>query len=150
METIKKIIVAVVIVGTFSIAPVAYGATQAEIKAEITVLQSYIERIESILKVLKEQVRVLESQLDRKPKAQEVEKKTEAKVVKEVRYTITLPAGSSVKKPKSEMTLEELRTFTANLFHRYDSSYNMLLNADESKILDFLKTNGYKVKKERI
>lgn len=149
METVKKIIVAVLIVGTLSIAPVAYGATQTEIKAEIAVWQKYIAKLEAILETLNDRVDVLQAQLD-KPEEETKKPEKAEKVVKEYRYNVTLPAGSSVNEPKSDLTFEELRSFTANLFHKYESPYNKLINANEKTILEFLKTNGYKVSKEKL
>lgn len=148
MEKLKTFIVAVVIVGVFALAPVAHGATQTEIKAEIGVWKSYIVKLEAILDVLNARIEALEAQLDT-PKQEEKKEVKPAKAEKEYRYTVTLPEGSPVNKPKANMTFEELRDFTANLFHKYESPYNMLINADEKTVLDFLKTNGYKVSKEK-
>lgn len=68
----------------------------------------------------------------------------------EVRYTLTLPKGSPLEEPEDKMTLEQLQKFTANLFSVYDSPYSKLLVASEEELMDFLKSNGYKVLRERI
>jgi len=68
----------------------------------------------------------------------------------ETRYTLILPVGSPVKEPEDKMTLEQLQKFTANLFSVYDSPYSKLLVASEDELMDFLKSNGYKVLRERI
>ena len=68
----------------------------------------------------------------------------------EVRYTLTLPKGSPLEEPEDKMTIEQLQKFTANLFSVYDSPYSKLLVASEDELMDFLKSNGYKVLRERI
>lgn len=141
MATLKKTIIMVVMALVLTTST-AYGATDAEMKAEVKLWKAYIEKLEAVLEQLRDRVDTLESQLD--------EPSPVAEKPKEYRFTVTVPEGSPVKQPEDNMTLDELRQFTANLFKKWQSPYNKFLYADEEELVEFLKSNGYKVNKDRI
>jgi hypothetical protein len=142
MEKLKNIIMSVAIVVLLT-AGTAHGATTSEVKAEIKLWESYIVKLELILEQLRDRVESLESQIEKKPVVKETRPV-------EYRFTLVLPENSPVAQPKDDMTLQELREFTANLYKRWESSHRKYMNAEEEELVEFLETNGYKVSKDRI
>lgn len=138
MEKIKSLVLGVVVLAVFAFTPFAHGATDAEL--QIKKWESLIAQLEQLIKVCQKQIDALEEKPEIKP----------APVVKEYRFNIKLPAGSTLKEPKSNITFIELRTFTANLFAQFTAPYNRFMNSNEAEVVQFLKTNGYKVEKDRI
>lgn len=141
METVKKTIIAVVMTLVLTTGT-AYGATDAQMKAEVKLWKAYIEKLEAVLEQLRDRVEMLEEELD--------EEAPKVETVKEYRFSVVVPQGSPVEQPEDDMTLDELRQFTANLFKKWQSPYNKFLYGSEEEVVEFLKTNGYKVSKDRI
>lgn len=138
----KSFIIALAVVVTFAGAPVAHGATNVPVQAQIKMWEAYIVKLEAVIRLCEKQIALLEG------KEEVIE--APVKVEKVYVYTVTLPTGSPVKQPKEGMTFEELRIFTANLFPKFQSAHNRLLTSTEPQVVDFLKTNGYVVERDRI
>lgn len=146
MKKIKTVALSILVLSTFSFAPVTHGATTAETQAQISKWEGYVVQLQKLIDLCQAQIRILQSQNS------STVTETKAKTLTTV-YSITVPEGtpSTVKQPKNQMTMVELRKWTANLWSPYVSTYGDVLNKfSDQQVIDLLNTNGYKVVSERI